>query len=95
MSLISLRQLLDHTAEYNHGFPAYLNSYAAPTVVLGSLEQALSSGGSLAFLVGSATMCGIFFQIYAVTFYFCHQPRRLLRGLFIWEVCIYCVKFYI
>ena len=68
MSLISLQQLLDCTAEYNHGFPAYLNSYAAPAVVLGLLEQALSSGGALSFLVGGAIMCGIFFQIYAVTF---------------------------
>jgi len=80
------------------GVPAYLNSYAAPALVSGLLEQGLSSGGSLAFLVGGAItsipamtavwslvnratfavyllfglggaiMCGIFFQIYTVTF---------------------------
>jgi uncharacterized membrane protein YraQ (UPF0718 family) len=80
------------------GVPAYLNSYAAPAVVSGLLEQGLSAGGALAFLVGGAIssipamtavwslvnratftaylffglggaiMCGIFFQIYAVTF---------------------------
>ena len=36
------------------GVPAYLNSYAAPAVVSGLLEQGLSSGGALAFLVGGA-----------------------------------------
>ncbi len=36
------------------GVPAYLNSYAAPALVSGLLEQGLSAGGSLAFLVGGA-----------------------------------------
>ena len=36
------------------GVPAYLNSYAAPAIVSGLIEQGLSSGGAMAFLVGGA-----------------------------------------
>ena len=36
------------------GVPAYLNSYAAPALVSGLLEQGLSAGGAMAFLVGGA-----------------------------------------
>ncbi|MDP7541245.1 MAG: permease, partial [Candidatus Pelagibacter bacterium] len=36
------------------GVPAYLNSYAAPAIVSGLLEQGLSAGGAMAFLVGGA-----------------------------------------
>ena len=36
------------------GVPAYLNSYAAPAIVSGLIEQGLSAGGAMAFLVGGA-----------------------------------------
>jgi len=36
------------------GVPAYLNSYAAPAIVSGLIEQGLSTGGAMAFLVGGA-----------------------------------------
>ena len=34
------------------GVPAYLNSYAAPVLVSGLLDQVLSQGRAMAFLVG-------------------------------------------
>jgi hypothetical protein len=36
------------------GVPLYLNSYAAPALVSGLLDQGLSAGGAMAFLVGGA-----------------------------------------
>ena len=36
------------------GVLAYLNSYAAPAIVSGLLDQGLSAGGAMAFLVGGA-----------------------------------------
>ena len=39
------------------GVPAYLNSYAAPALVSGLLDQGLSEGGAMAFLVGGAISC--------------------------------------
>ena len=39
------------------GVPAYLNSYAAPALVSGLLDQGLSAVGAMAFLVGGAISC--------------------------------------
>ena len=39
------------------GVPLYLNSYAAPALVSGLLDQGLSEGGAMAFLVGGAISC--------------------------------------
>jgi uncharacterized membrane protein YraQ (UPF0718 family) len=39
------------------GAPAYLNSYAAPALVAGLLEQGMSPGGGMAFMVAGAVSC--------------------------------------
>lgn len=36
------------------GMPAYLNSYAAPALLAGLIEQGMSTGGAMAFLVAGA-----------------------------------------
>ncbi len=39
------------------GAPAYLNSYAAPALVAGLMEQGMSAGGAMAFMVAGAVSC--------------------------------------
>lgn len=39
------------------GAPAYLNSYAAPPLVAGLMEQGMSAGGAMAFMVAGAVSC--------------------------------------
>ena len=39
------------------GAPAYLNSYAAPALVAGLVEQGMSSGAAMAFLISGAVSC--------------------------------------
>ena len=39
------------------GAPAYLNSYAAPALVSGLMEQGMSAGGGMAFMVAGAVSC--------------------------------------
>lgn len=39
------------------GAPAYLNSYAAPPLVAGLMEQGMSAGGGMAFMVAGAVSC--------------------------------------
>ena len=39
------------------GVPAYLNSYAAPPLVAGLMEQGMSAGGGMAFMVAGAVSC--------------------------------------
>ena len=39
------------------GAPAYLNGYAAPALVAGLMEQGMSSGAAMAFLVTGAVSC--------------------------------------
>ena len=36
------------------GMPAYLNSYAAPPLVAGLMEQGMSNGSAMAFMVAGA-----------------------------------------
>ena len=36
------------------GAPAYLNSYAAPALVAGLMEQGMSAGAAMAFMVAGA-----------------------------------------
>ncbi|MGY8997590.1 MAG: permease, partial [Alphaproteobacteria bacterium] len=36
------------------GAPAYLNSYAAPPLVAGLMDQGMSAGAGMAFMVGGA-----------------------------------------
>lgn len=39
------------------GAPAYLNSYAAPPLVAGLMEQGMSAGAAMAFMVAGAASC--------------------------------------
>ena len=39
------------------GAPAYLNGYAAPALVAGLMEQGMSSGAAMAFMVAGAVTC--------------------------------------
>ena len=39
------------------GTPAYLNGYAAPALVAGLMEQGMSAGAALAFMVAGAVTC--------------------------------------
>lgn len=39
------------------GMPAYLNSYAAPPLVAGLMEQGMSAGSAMAFMVAGAISC--------------------------------------
>ena len=39
------------------GAPAYLNSYVAPPLVAGLMEQGMSAGGAMAFMVAGAVSC--------------------------------------
>ena len=39
------------------GVPAYLNSYAAPALVAGLMEQGMSAGAAMAFMVAGAVSC--------------------------------------
>ena len=39
------------------GAPAYLNGYAAPALVAGLMEQGMSAGAAMAFLVAGAVSC--------------------------------------
>ena len=39
------------------GVPAYLNSYIAPPLVAGLMEQGMSAGGGMAFMVAGAVSC--------------------------------------
>ena len=39
------------------GTPAYLNGYAAPALVAGLMEQGMSAGAALAFMVSGAVTC--------------------------------------
>lgn len=39
------------------GAPAYLNSYAAPALVAGLMEQGMSAGAAMAFMVAGAVSC--------------------------------------
>ncbi|WP_319772513.1 permease [Breoghania sp.] len=39
------------------GMPAYLNSYIAPPMVAGLMQQGMGSGAGLAFMVAGAVSC--------------------------------------
>ena len=39
------------------GAPAYLNGYAAPALVAGLMEQGMSSGAAMAFMVAGSVSC--------------------------------------
>ncbi|MGI9436733.1 MAG: permease, partial [Geminicoccaceae bacterium] len=39
------------------GAPAYLNSYAAPPLVAGLMEQGMSTGAGMAFMMAGAVSC--------------------------------------
>ncbi len=39
------------------GIPAYVNGYAAPALVSGLMEQGMSAGAAMSFLVGGAVTC--------------------------------------
>ena len=39
------------------GVPAYLNGYAAPPLVAGLMEQGMSAGAAMAFIVAGAVSC--------------------------------------